>query len=503
MSRLSSIPPVSARAGFILVTVIQLLFLLTAVLWRIIDGDEGFYILASKLVAGGDVLYRDFFYPQMPLLPYIYGAVDTIAGIGWYSGRILSLCFALCTGCLLYLYIQKRTRNAWMGVVAAALYSMTSLVFGWLTVVKTHSIVALLLFAAFYLLSGSAAGKKYFWSGLVLGCAVDVRLFIAALVPFFLYHIYRCAGKRRQLRLLALFTVGLLIGLVPSFIYIGLFPDQFVFNNITYHSLRGNGGLIGDFGQKVEVFKQMLAIGGTERLLGLQFLLLLIATAAYGVCHYVSKRRVPFALLLTVPLFVVCFLPTPTFVQYFSILIPFMVLQSVLLYGDFLRRIGRTSITVMVCMLLVVYGAVAAAELYRYTVTGIDVPGVDASRHAADWKISTVTRIAGAIDRENTAHGDVLTFWPGYVIATSQHIVRGMENHFGVEVGDSVEADERAIYRILSYDDVKILIAHRIPSFAVIGNWAPDARQYHTLLNEFGYRHLDTIGTALLYRRED
>ena len=36
---------------------------------HLIDGDEGYYLLAAKLVFQDKQLYTDFFYPQMPLLP--------------------------------------------------------------------------------------------------------------------------------------------------------------------------------------------------------------------------------------------------------------------------------------------------------------------------------------------------------------------------------------------------------------------------------------------------
>src|ERR1700694_3313720 len=39
---------------------------------RPIDGDEGYYTTAARLVWEGKTPYRDFSYPQGPLLPYIY-----------------------------------------------------------------------------------------------------------------------------------------------------------------------------------------------------------------------------------------------------------------------------------------------------------------------------------------------------------------------------------------------------------------------------------------------
>src|SRR5436190_16981878 len=39
---------------------------------RPVDGDEGYYATAARLVWEGNVPYRDFFYQQAPLLPYLY-----------------------------------------------------------------------------------------------------------------------------------------------------------------------------------------------------------------------------------------------------------------------------------------------------------------------------------------------------------------------------------------------------------------------------------------------
>jgi hypothetical protein len=40
---------------------------------RLIDGDEGFYLMASRLVLEHKTPYLDFLYTQAPLLPYAYG----------------------------------------------------------------------------------------------------------------------------------------------------------------------------------------------------------------------------------------------------------------------------------------------------------------------------------------------------------------------------------------------------------------------------------------------
>src|ERR1035441_4157694 len=89
---------------------------------RLIDGDEGFYLLAAKLVFQGKVLYSDFLYTQMPLLPFAYGSWMRIAGDTWNSARLLSAIFATVLGCLLYWHVTRITGSWLAGCLAALLF---------------------------------------------------------------------------------------------------------------------------------------------------------------------------------------------------------------------------------------------------------------------------------------------------------------------------------------------------------------------------------------------
>jgi hypothetical protein len=41
-------------------------------LYRYVDGDEGYLLYAARMVAEGKQLYRDFFFPQAPLVPNVF-----------------------------------------------------------------------------------------------------------------------------------------------------------------------------------------------------------------------------------------------------------------------------------------------------------------------------------------------------------------------------------------------------------------------------------------------
>src|SRR5438132_465365 len=78
-------------------------------LFGLVDGDEGTYLLVSRLVIEGQLPYHDFYYPQMFLLPYVYGAWMTLVGYSWYGARLLSAFFSVALGLLLYRQAARRS----------------------------------------------------------------------------------------------------------------------------------------------------------------------------------------------------------------------------------------------------------------------------------------------------------------------------------------------------------------------------------------------------------
>ena len=112
------------------------------VAFRFLDGDEGVYAYASRLALHGHVPYRDFFYEQMPLLPYVYGAWIGVFGESWYAARSLSALAAAATGALLYLHVERRL-GGWPALAAIGLYALSGLVFGYVTIVKTFALASL------------------------------------------------------------------------------------------------------------------------------------------------------------------------------------------------------------------------------------------------------------------------------------------------------------------------------------------------------------------------
>lgn len=89
---------------FTVVTLLSLMYLAWLVHFaqvRPIDGDEGFYATAARLVWEGKTPYRDFFFQQAPLLPYLYSWIWAICPHSLLAMRYLSVA---CGGIAVWLW---------------------------------------------------------------------------------------------------------------------------------------------------------------------------------------------------------------------------------------------------------------------------------------------------------------------------------------------------------------------------------------------------------------
>ena len=92
------------RSAVLLLTVLfvaQFAFFIFVAWHRFVDGDEGFYRLASRLVLEHNRPNVDFFYTQTPLLPYVYEVWTHVAGVSRLSAKLLAAFFTAALGSLL------------------------------------------------------------------------------------------------------------------------------------------------------------------------------------------------------------------------------------------------------------------------------------------------------------------------------------------------------------------------------------------------------------------
>jgi hypothetical protein len=128
-----------------IVTVIALAFWLASaivfvVLGRV-NGDEGWYLYASRLVYEGKLPYHDFAFTQTPLLPYVYGLPQLIAR-NLYLARA---CSVACTAAALVLLVRSTRKLAGPVAGMACAVLLATFPFGTyhLAIVKTYPLLGL------------------------------------------------------------------------------------------------------------------------------------------------------------------------------------------------------------------------------------------------------------------------------------------------------------------------------------------------------------------------
>jgi Dolichyl-phosphate-mannose-protein mannosyltransferase len=463
-------------------------FLVPMAVWGFVDNDEGYYGLAAKLAFSGEVPYRDFFYPQAPLLPYVYGAWMQAFGVSLEATRALSVIFAMALGALICNHAARRFASLWVGVVAVAAFASTRLVSTWYSTTKTYALSTLLLFGAFMLLDRDARARtprRCVAAGVLLGLAIDVRLIFAATVPVFFVLLWR--GRAAERSGFGHWVASLAVALLPSLILLVVVPRQFVFDNLGFHAVRSEGGLIGDLHQKLEVVSEVLSQP--------QYVALLLL-AGIAIAVLLARRRPPpLAFWLAAALGFASLLPTPTYSQYTCTTVPFLIFAALELVpqvrawlatrgGARYRNWALAGVGVFVLAFAVV-GA-----------RGIEVQVLENSHSAffEQIKPSSVAAVADEINVETAPGERVLSFEPIYIFLSHAEPVPGFENDeapVAAEIGHMSDAHAERL-DLITNERLKALIRnHGVRLIVGCGDsryvWGSAGRPWKVIVRRAGY----------------
>jgi hypothetical protein len=440
--------------------------LIPAAQLRFIDGDEGFYLMAARLVSDGKRLYADFFFPQMPLVPEVWGGWFALFGPGWRAGRLLAALCAVGSGLLLATEVRRRTESWFWGAVAVALFLASGFVLGWFTLVKTYSLASLLLIGGVVVVQRPGL-RAAALGGLLLALASGTRLYLAVALPCAGLYLLREEGPlRARLRRLLALGGGALVACLPLVPILIRDARSFYFGNVVFHALRDAGAmkLAGQLGQKWSLLQTVLPVRGMEGTSSVQFLGLLIPAVAAALSPHTSRNRL--ATYVWVALLVASLLPTPSYPQYFCLLIPFLILEAI----AFLAATPLSRSWPLLAPACIAYVGLGLYDGNRYLRSAVQVPGVMTTDRISRWSIATVDRVAALIDEQDQRRG--LTWWPGYFVATRTAIVPELANDFGMVVADKLSAAERRRYKLVTHAEVGQWIELRREPLVVAGNWA-------------------------------
>ncbi|RMD85154.1 MAG: hypothetical protein D6808_05800 [Candidatus Dadabacteria bacterium] len=450
---------------------------------RLIAGDEGFYLMASKLTLEGKTPYLDFFYPQMPLLPYIYGLFMKAFGVGWGEGRFFSALLSSVL-CLLIFYRCRSASSLIGGFFGAFLFAFSAMVFPWFVTVKTYPLSVFFLFVSYLLMCSAKKGAV--WSllaGVSLGCSVSTRLFFCVLVPLFGWYIFTKKGRRG----FWWFVLGNALALVPATVLALKDWESFWFCNLGYHLIRSDIGFWDSLRSKGTIAKIIFGIRGTRKFCGIHFAVLLVLSFGYFLYSRLKKIEIDPSFLIMLFLLIVSFLPVPSYVQYFSVLSPFAVICTVLILRDLWRGKGKIAVVLIVLVLGYEYSVSLISDVERYTKTGEGVIGIRGREEAKNKTLASLREISRAVDGVLRGGETVISIWPGYIVSSKKaKPYPGTENHFALKSAHKVNKDRWRRFHLISYEAVGSAIRERKVRVVVMSAKAYE-RRYREDLKYGGY----------------
>lgn len=443
---------------------------------RPIDGDEGYYATAARLVATGQTPYQDFFYPQMPLLPYVYAPFYKLVGSSLAHMRWLSV--ALATLGLLFwgLFLRARFADRPMFVLGGLLLvAVNPYLIVWNVTLKTYALTNAGVFGVLWAADRGFQTRRLVWfllAGLLAGLVVTARLLYLPWAVSLLVALVWLRWRQPQVGVtpasVATAGVGLLLGLVPALRLYLADPERFRFNNLGYHQLRFSplhsaGGP--DVPQAVAALSKL----GQSLFLN-PFMVLLLVLAVVGWLAVWRSRVVadhdlrPVALVAALGAVVhtmACLMPDPAYEQYFtSPLAPMLAPLAVCGVVDLARRFGRP--TTLVTGVLVLGAVLSVVEL-QVRHTGMDWSEV--------WDLQDLAEVTANIESRCGPDDYVLAFWSGYVFESGRRYWPGMENHFALGVSEKLPLNKQVEYHIAGKEMLLKAILTKGPKVVVLGAW--------------------------------
>ncbi|MCK9995115.1 MAG: glycosyltransferase family 39 protein [Candidatus Krumholzibacteria bacterium] len=481
----------SRQHRFLILLIILAFFAGTLVLsrHRPIDGDEGYYATAARLVSEGQTPYLDFFYPQMPLLPYLYAPVYKLAGSSLVGMRLFSVLLGALSLVLWGLILQRRWPERPAIVLGGlALVAMNPYFLSWNVTVKTFALTNLSVFATLWALDRGLQSRRWSWfvlAGAAAGLGVGVRLLYlpwAGMLALALVWLgMRGMEKRLRPGRMVAYIGGMLVGLVPSAVFFALDPDRFFFNNFSYHQLRFSSLGRAGTADGVQAWVALQVLG--KALFLNPFMFFQLVLVGFGVDW---TRRNPDSSLRPLMIIssvgavahtVTCLFPDPVYEQYFTgpltpLLAPLVVAGLVRL-TELVKR-PAVVVTVVLCL-----GAMLSAVDLQVHKTGMNWKEV--------WSFEHLAKVSTAIEARTEPEDIVLAFWPGYVFETGRQYLPGLENHFALGVSEKLTVDEKVHYHVAGKELVLKAFDLQYPDVVVLGAWM------HELNTTIDQRHLPII----------
>ena len=484
--------------AFLLILIFQIILLLVFVFLRLIDFDEGLYLSAAYLVKCGKLPYLDFFYNQMPYLPYAYSFATGTGFSSLFFGRLISAVASLLLGILLFRFAHKLSQDAKVSLFVFFLYSFHGLILTWHSTVKTSTFSDLFSFVSFifftsYVISQKQRAKNFMllFCGIFIGLALNFRLtHLVILISegILIFLLFRSERMKRKIYNFVFLLFG---AILSSSFAIYLFfknPQIFLFDNLIFRQVWGLEVIKMSFLSRLFTFSKFLFY--PQNL----FILILVALSLAYLIKQLKKthnltpenRIIITSLSLALSIIVVSFLISPTQFQYFEQALSFLLIASIPALRELKSSWQNKKI--------VIGGVGAFYLLFIIPFVLIFVFGV--REKDRQFQLKQIRKVVEVIQENSEAEERILALWPGYVVLSGREPLPGMETG-GWEIAHLFSPQKLKKSKLFNRQKMKEIILEKKVSLIVDWNWF--LSEFNDLLDA-NYRHIKTIGSVKIYK---
>jgi hypothetical protein len=505
-ARRSGFTPLSAACAVLLLLVVGAV-LAGVALPREVDHDEHQFVASGVVLARLGLLpYRDYPYFHLPNLVYLYGLLDLGAASPLMAARLASLVFALLSLGTVYWLVWRELEEARpllrMSMAGSAVVLMAFSPLSFYTVGRAwNHDAAVALFLLALVLSRAAGRRASGWplvgAGLAAGLAVGTRLsFAPAGLGLALVIVLwtKREGFARRTRAVAHYALGGALGLVPTVALAWLAPRAFRFGNLEYAALNTVYRQAMGFTTAMDLTGKMRFV--IEEVLleprgAILFISLAVFLAADAIGLFLFRsegRRVPLAIGILFPFLLWGALaPTPSWYQYFYMLVPFAAVATVLSAA----RVCLGGRRVPLGAAWVILAALAAMWFSRAEVTS-----VRSLLRPEAWS-PTAVRAVGARIAQEAGGGPVLTLSPIYALEGGLPIYEQFASGpFAWRVSPLVPRTAREALHVVSPEELEAVLTAKPPAGILVGREAELEGEFVGYAMAHDYRPLE-VGEGL------
>lgn len=356
--------------------------------WQVFD-DEGEYLYQVWRMTLGELPYRDFLTPQLPVFLFAGSGLMSVVGDSLFAMRLYSIFLAFLTASLLYA-AGRRHGNHWIGLLALLLFLGHQDVFREVRIFRNEPLFLFFVTAGLVVATWSRGAPKrshLMAAGICFGLATMVKLF--GLLPAGGVGLWLLWSWWRQQRPFSELVLEVVAFVAPIVLFLGLtvggftllVPD-FLDLVLGHHLAQGSQLALREvLLSKARLFSEYVA-----------FYPVLVAAALISAALAVVKNTQQQRWALQLPTVLAFFVLSREFgPRHFMYLLPALCLLAAwLLFALLSGRYGRWS---------PLLGAVALALIL--------IPAVSANTYRASWQDTETDKVVALIE-ERMAPGEFM-----------------------------------------------------------------------------------------------